>query len=320
MSSARNEKLCVILLAMGGPSAPGEVRQYLYKIFSDRSLIRLPGGPLLQKPFARMISLIRRNKVRQRYDLIGGKSPLLSWTQNQAQQIEAQLRPEHPDIKCFIGMRYSQPSIGNAIGRAYAEGYRHLCFLPLYPQYSLATTGSSFKVAAENIGRLKGIKTTFIKDFHDDPGYIALLRGYIDSNIKSGEWLLFSAHSLPQEYVDDGDPYVDRVMRSALLTAGERPYSVSFQSRSGPVTWVGPDTIVEAKRLLAEHSGLFVVPISFVCDHIETLYEIDIDLRNILTEAGLDGMRRMPMFNDDPRFGAVLANIVKNKVITGVNE
>lgn len=310
-----SDKWCVILLAMGGPDSPEAVKEYIRNIFSDRSIIRLPGGPVLQKPLARLIAQLRYKKVRQHYGLIGGSSPLLKWTEAQKNQLEKLLRPSLPDFCSYVGMRYYHPYTQEAIVRAYADGFRRMCFIPMYPQYSKATTGSSFEAAGKTLRSMPDAQSTFIKDFHDDPAYVALLRKYIFDNIRPDETLLFSAHSLPQKFVDEGDPYVDQIRRTAALAAGTREYFVSFQSRTGPVKWVGPDTIAETRRLLTERQGgLFIVPIAFVCDHIETMYEIDIELKGLVEPAQAARIRRMPMFNDDPAFAQILADLVRERI------
>lgn len=310
-----NDKGCVILLAMGGPDSTAGVRQYLYNIFSDRAIIRLPGGPLLQKPFASMISRLRRKKVEHHYELIGGSSPLLRWTEAQKGHLERIMQAEQPGFRAHVGMRYYHPYTDAAIRHAYADGYRRFCFIPMYPQYCKATTGSSFEAAGRTLKALSGVQTSFVKDFHEEPAYIALLRKYITDNIRSNETLLFSAHSIPKKFIDEGDPYVEQTQRTATLAAGGREYYLSFQSRTGPVEWVGPDTIAETRRLLAENNGgLFIVPISFVCDHIETLYEIDIELKGTLDPTDAERIRRMPMFNDDPAFAQMLAGIYRERM------
>lgn len=310
-----NEKYCVILLAMGGPDSPAGVRRFLYNIFSDRAIIRLPGGPLLQKPFAAMISALRRKKVERHYALIGESSPLWKWTETQAAHLERIMRPTEPQFRAYVGMRYYQPYIDSAIRQAVADGFRRICFVPMYPQYCRATTGSSFESAGKTLNTLSGIETSFVKDFHQDPAYIGLLRKYIADYIRPNETLLFSAHSIPQKFLDDGDPYVEQVKRTASLAAGDRKYYLSFQSRTGPVQWVGPDTVAETRRLLAAKKGcLFIVPISFVCDHIETLYELDIELKGLSSAEEAARIRRMPMFNDDPAFGQMLAGIVRERM------
>lgn len=309
------DKIAVVLLAMGGPDSTADIPEFLYNIFSDRSIIRLPGGAVMQKPFARLISRLRTKSVAGHYSHIGGGSPLLKWTQSQARLIGENLQREFDEVTCYIGMRYFRPSIESAIKAAVEDGYSRVCFVPLYPQFSTATSGSSFAVAREVLKTHPQIEATFIQDFHDNQEYTNLLGSYIEHNIQPGETLLFSAHSLPQKFVDEGDPYVEQVKKTAAMSAGTRDYHLAFQSRTGPVKWVGPDTVVEVKRLLDDSKcRLFVVPISFVCDHIETLYELDIQLKELVGEEKGARIRRMPMFNDDPSFGRVLANLVCAKV------
>jgi ferrochelatase len=320
METRSRNKQCAVLLAMGGPDSLDDIGEYLFNIFSDRSIIRLPGGAALQKPFARIISTIRSRKVQSHYAKIGGSSPLLKWTRAQADQIESLIKETHPDFRCYIAMRYFRPTIEQTVRQAYRDGYRRMSFIPMYPQYSKATSGSSFMVARKVLGELPDVEARFVNDFHDWPAYISLLNEYIEENIKPDETLLFSAHSLPQKFVDEGDPYVEQVKTTAHLASGGRDYHLAFQSRTGPVKWVWPDTVEEAKRLTDEKEGnLFVVPISFVCDHIETLYEIDIELRDLLGSGKGSRLRRMPMFNDDPRFAACLAELISQKEYSDVN-
>lgn len=315
MADAQAKKTCAILLGMGGPGSTADISQFLYNIFCDRSIIRLPGGPLLQKPLAKLISKLRTKKVQGYYDLIGGSSPLLQWTRTQAEQIESILGRDYPGFECLIGMRYFEPYIDDTIVQAYHQGFRRICFLPMFPQFSSATNGSAFKVAQTACEKFEDLEAVYINDFHDHDQYIALLHRYIVENIKAGDTLLFSAHSLPRKFVDEGDPYVDQTRRTAQLAAGEREYFLSFQSRTGPVKWVGPDTIDEVKRLLAERNGdIFIVPISFVCDHIETMYELDIELKELVEPADRERLRRMPMFNDEPEFARLLAGLISEKV------
>jgi ferrochelatase len=296
---------------MGGPQSLDDIPEFLYNIFSDRSIIRLPGGVLFQKPFARLISNLRSKKVKENYRRIGGGSPLLKWTEAQARQLESQLGRDYPELRCFIAMRYFRPFTREAINSAYEQGFREFVFLPLYPQFSKATAGSSFREAELQLKKYSDVTVEVVRDFHDNAAYIELLRSYIDENIEANDILLFSAHSLPQKFVDEGDPYLDQIKQTAKLAAGEREYHLSFQSRTGPVKWVGPDTIEVVEHLLdSTEKNIFIVPISFICDHIETLFEIDIDLPERVGHK--DRLRRMPMFNDDSRFTSVLAGIVSD--------
>ncbi len=308
-----NRRVAVLLLAMGGPDSLEAIPQYLQNIFSDRSLIQLPGGALFQKPFAWSISRLRSKKVAAHYRLIGGASPLLHWTESQAKIIEAELRNQGHETRCYTAMRYYHPTIPDIIKQIHHDGCKHCIILPMYPQYSRATTGSSVLELKRSLQQFGELTWELIEDFHEYQPYIDLLREYIDKHTKPDDFLLFTAHSLPQKFVEEGDPYVDRVRRTAELAGAGREYYVSFQSRTGPVTWVGPDSVAESRRLLAESSRrICLVPIAFVCDHIETLYELDIELPQKVGNS--DRLYRLPMFNDDPRFGRVLADLVAERI------
>lgn len=308
-------KTRVMLLAMGGPRTTSDVCRYLYNVFSDRMLIRLPGGAVFQQPFARIVSMLRCKSVARNYARIGGGSPMLHWTQAQARLIEAELKEIIPGVRCDVAMRYTDPSIADAICEAHRAGAHRLVFLPMYPQYCIATTGSNIAEIKRTLRDFPEITPVYINDFHDHPAYIDVLRKYIICNVREDELLVFTAHAVPQRLVDEGDPYVDQVRRTAELAANGREYVVTFQSRTGPVRWVGPDTLDEIPRLVNDEGRkLFLIPVSFVCDHIETLFELDIDLRERLGEQVMSRVRRMPMFNDDPAFAKALAQIVIDKV------
>ena len=312
MADNKNGNSCVILLGMGGPDSLDDIKSFLFNIFSDREIIQLPGGALFQKPFAKLISQLRYKNVQHNYSLIGGSSPLLKWTQSQKEHLEFIISPLHTPFEVFIGMRYFTPTIEHSIEKAIQAGFKNIIFLPMYPQYCKATTGSSFSEAKRVLQKHPGITATYINDFHQNQEFLTLLKSYIDTNIHDDETLFFSAHSIPQKFVAQGDPYVSQVEYVAKHVAGDREYILSYQSRTGPVAWVGPDTVDEAKRLIAEGKKIFIVPISFVCDHIETMFELDIELKELVGNS--TNIRRMPMFNDDRNFGSILANIVLEKL------
>lgn len=310
-----NHNASALLVAMGGPDSTDAIQQYLYNIFSDRTLIRLPGGAFLQKPFAHLISRLRSSKVRDHYNLIGGSSPLLKWTELQARIIEENLHSEYPNFKCYIGMRYFHPTISETIEKMNADGCEQIIVLPMYPQYSTATAGSSMEELGRVLKQYPKMTFSLIKDFHDNSEYINLMRQYMNQYVKPEDTILFSAHSLPKKFVEEGDPYVNQIYKTAELVAGSREHFVSFQSRTGPVDWVGPDTIDETRRLLeTTNSRICIIPIAFVCDHIETLYEIDIELPEIIGDIAKNRIYRLPMFNDDPAFGKMLSRIVRGKL------
>jgi len=208
-------------------------------------------------------------------------------------------------------MRYHYPLISEAVTQAVAAGVTRLICLPMYPQYCRATTGSSFAEVQRVAHAYPDLSVEFIRDFHDHPAYIDLLQTYITSHTSPQDHLVFSAHAVPEQLIAEGDPYVDQVHRTAALAAGSRPYTVAYQSRTGPVRWVGPDSLDVMRQLLSrERTTITVIPISFVCDHIETLYDIDIEWHRILGQEANSRWRRLPMFNDDTRFAEVLAKAV----------
>ncbi|KAA3636270.1 MAG: ferrochelatase [Calditrichaeota bacterium] len=314
MKISPNDKVCVVLLGMGGPNNLSDIKSFLYNIFSDREIIQLPGGAIFQKPFAKMISSLRYKSVQDNYRKIGGSSPLFKWTTAQKDNIEFSLAPVYAGFEVFIAMRYFHPLTADTIKTINSRGFNKVIVLPMYPQYCKATTGSSFNVFQTELKKYPDIKAEYINDFHDNQKYIELMREYIDNNIQDDEILMFSAHSIPQKFVDEGDPYVDQVRKTANLAADKRDFILSFQSRTGPVKWVGPDTVDETKRLISEGKKLFIVPISFVCDHIETLFELDIELKEFVDEKYQKNIRRMPMFNDDKNFGAMLTELILEKL------
>jgi ferrochelatase len=315
------EKWGVFFLNMGGPETTDEVKTYLYNIFSDRNIIRLPLSTFLQKPLARFIASRRAPKVIRRYQMIGGGSPLLKWTRLAASGVKRELSKQYPQVEVFAGMRYSEPYIEDELEAAADEGCRHLVIVPMYPHYCMATTGTALAEVAEWLEETEEKMTmSIIENWHNHPRYIALLRRNIDlagEQFKEGERpkIIFSAHAIPQKLADSGDPYLSQIKETAALAGEGHDYVVTFQSRTGPVTWVGPDTVKTVKSLGARGvANMIVVPISFVSDHIETLYEIDIELKEAAEAAGVKNFVRTASFNDDPQFAELLADLVEEKI------
>jgi len=305
---------------MGGPSSLEEVEPFLHQLFSDRELIRLPGGALLQRPFARLISHLRAPKVRRYYAEIGGGSPLGRITARQAELLGAALAP-HGEFRVEVAMRYSAPRVDEALARLQAAGARRCVALPLYPQFSSATTGSSFSDLARALAaRGAELEVTRVQDFHDQPAYLEALAGKVSealAPLQAGgppPCVVFSAHSLRQKLVDAGDPYERQVratVEGVVARLGLERWHLGFQSRSGPVRWLQPEVTELLDRLIAEgERRLLIVPVSFVSDHIETLHEIDIRMRGHCLERGAERFARAPSLNDDPRFIEALSQIV----------
>ena len=311
----------LILLNMGGPDSLAAVKPFLYNLFSDRELIQLPAGALLQKPFAKMISHFRAKKVVENYRVIGGKSPQLEWTQAQAVGIAVRLENVQP----YVVMRYWKPRAEQVLAEIKAAGIERAVVLSMYPHYTGATTGSSindFKRAAAKI--YPGLEYQLIENWYDWPGYLDALAARINEGLDSFHELLrddvqilFSAHALPQKFIDRGDPYqrhVETTASEVMQRVGDYPWKIAWQSRSGPVKWMEPGT-EEVIRQLADagHQSLLLVPISFVSDHIETLEEIDIQYRNLAADCGFAHFHRAPSLNDHADFLDGMAALVKEK-------
>jgi len=310
----KSDRWGVLFLNMGGPETLDDIKEYLYNIFSDRTIIKLPLSSLMQKPLARFISSRRTPKVQEHYRMIGGGSPLLKWSKAIADGVETSLAEKYPKVMAFVGMRYTAPFIQNELDRAVESGCKHILIVPFYPHYSLVTTGTALNEVDEWLRKNNNrASISIIPDWHDKPGYIDLLKTKISDAMrkaadKNKARLVFSAHSLPLKIVEQGDPYVGQVRRTAALAGEGYDYILAFQSRTGPVKWQGPDTVDIVKKLGTEGvKELVIVPISFVSDHIETLHEIDIEMKATAKEAGIDYIkvvnapeRKITIFAVDP--------------------
>lgn len=332
------ETIGVILLNLGGPDSLHAIKPFLYNLFSDRQIIQL-GPSFLQQPFAWLISTIRSKKTEKMYAMIGGKSPILNITIAQAKALEEALNQKSErnkdseprtsnselSFKVYVGMRYWRPFIEKVVPEIYNDGIRKLIALSLYPHYSLATSGSSLSKFKEVASRYP-IETFCIPSWFNHPLYIEALVDVIRKGIESfGQksevrsqksvldiHVLFSAHSLPMKIVDKGDPYVNQIKGTIEEITRRMPikWHLSYQSKSGPVKWLEPSTDEKLKELAREGvKDILVVPISFVSDHIETLYEIDILYKNIADRLGIK-LKRAESLNNHPYFIEALKNIV----------
>jgi len=320
--------LGILLFNLGGPETLADVRPFLYNLFSDPEIIRLPAR-FMQKPLAWLISTTRAKKSSAYYALIGGGSPLRRITDEQAKALQLELHARGIEAKVYVGMRYWHPFTNEALHRIEQDGITELIVLPLYPQYSVSTTGSSLK---EFIGLLRGrskwrnIRRRYITRWYEYPPYINALAEQIKTEIANfpdpkNVHLLFSAHSVPTSYIERGDPYLRHTEETVRLVSdalgNAYPTHLSFQSKVGPVKWLEPATEQMIRDLRAQGvEQLLMIPISFVSEHIETLYELDILYKNVAEEIGLPHYRRVPAFNTDTRFIGALADLVSEKVRT----
>jgi protoporphyrin/coproporphyrin ferrochelatase len=292
----------VLLLNLGGPEQLEDVRPFLFNLFSDPEIIRLP-FTWLQKPLAWLISTSRAKKSQANYKLIGGGSPLLRITEEQAQALRDCLRDKGQDTQVYIGMRYWHPFTEEAIARVKRDGIDRLVILPLYPQFSISTSGSSFRLLA--------------KIWQEDPSL-----QQVDYTVIPSEQvhIFFSAHGVPLSYVEEaGDPYQKEIedCTALIMQTLNRPnaHTLAYQSRVGPVEWLKPYTEETIEELAAEGiENLLVVPISFVSEHIETLQEIDMEYREVAENAGIHNFKRVPALNTHPIFIDDLAEMVLSAI------
>lgn len=325
-TTATRPQLGVLLLNLGGPDKLEDVYTFLYNLFSDPDLIRLP-LPCLQKPLAALIAAVRVPLSQENYASIGGGSPLRQITEDQAEHLRLKLCQRGVDCKVYVGMRYWHPYTEEAIAQIQADGITDLAVIPLYPQYSISTTGSSLKLLDklwQSSPKLQKIQRYLIKSWYDRPLYIKAMAELIDQRLQtlatpSDAHIFFSAHGVPKNYVTKyGDSYqvemencVDGIMQ--FLRQEYHYYNahtLAYQSRVGPVTWLQPYT-EEAIEQLAKRGikDLVVIPISFVSEHIETLQEIDIEYRHLAESVGVNNFVRVPALNCHPLFIEMLSDL-----------
>lgn len=328
MKSEAGRSTGVILLNLGGPDSLGAVKPFLFNLFSDREIIRL-GPSFLQKPIAYLISSLRAGKTEDAYGLIGGKSPICDMTFAQAKALEevlnkSEVSGQESGAKVYVAMRYWHPLIEDVIPEICRDGVKRLIVLSLYPQYSVATTGSTLTKLDEVISKYP-IEIFSIQSWYDNQLYIDALVDEIRKGIKAFNssltthhtsppevHVLFSAHSLPVKFIEEGDPYAEQIQGTinAVIRKINISWSLSYQSKSGPVEWLGPSTDRMIGELAAKGiKNLLVVPVSFVSDHIETLYEIDILYKRRAEKLGMR-LERAASLNTSPVFISALQDIV----------
>lgn len=302
------------------------VEPFLYNLFCDPDIIEIPLGFLLRKPLARWIARRRAPKAAAHYAELGGSSPLLPLTERQARALEKALQPQ-VEARAVIAMRYWHPFTAEAVRELEAWKPDEIVLLPLYPQYSFATTGSSFN-EWKRCYRAGSTPVRVIERFFDHPLYIdalvekirLTLAHFDPSRISESQGLerthiLFSAHGLPESFVRRGDPYqreVEATVRLAMQRGGwPNPHSLCYQSKVGPQKWLEPSIHDEIHRLAdAGVKQLLVVPVSFVSEHIETLHEINMETREEAAALGIRLFRMAPAVGDSPLFISCLAGLV----------
>jgi len=312
-------KLAVVLFNLGGPDSLAAVEPYLRNLFSDPAIITLPG--IVRRPLARLIASRRAPVARKIYEHLGGRSPILPETEAQAHALEAALKMLGHEARCFIAMRCWHPFTAAAVAGVQAYEPERVVLLPLYPQFSTTTTRSSLLEWSKTAKRA-GLRLPQheICCYPYEAGFIDALASLLDDALVKRKpglpyRVLFSAHGLPKRVVDRGDPYQWQVERTveAILARSRTPgldYAVCYQSRVGPLEWIGPATDAEVRRAGAEKKGLIVVPVAFVSEHSETLVELDIEYGRLARESGVPDYIRVPAVRTHTAFIEGLARLV----------
>lgn len=320
-------KTAVVLFNLGGPDKPEAIKKFRVNLFSDKAIIRAPW--FVRFWLSRLIAASSARTAVENYKLMGGKSPLLGFTQKQASALEAVLGPEY---RCFIAMRYWHPFAFETMKAVKDWAPDRVVLLPLYPQFSTTTTGSSladWRAQAAKFGLVTPVSTLCC--WFDNPDYIAATTSFVRASIDAARRdkpdvrlrVLFSAHGLPETIIKKGDPYqaqIEATSRAVIENLKDQSvdFQICYQSRATPQKWLEPNIIDEIKRAGQEGMGLVVVPIAFVSDHIETLVELDIENRHLAEQVGVPVYCRASVANDDPGFIQALANLVKNSQQNGL--
>jgi ferrochelatase len=314
----------VVLFQLGGPDSLESIEPFLYNLFCDPDIIDFPFARIARQPLARLISSRRARHVAHHYAAIGGKSPILENTRRQAASLEAELRKTF-EARVAIAMRYWHPFTAEAAAEMETFAPEELVLLPLYPQYSRTTTGSSLNEWSRCFHPSGWApRAHAIEHFYEDAAYLEsvvetvnrAMAGFSDAGDVD---IIFSAHSLPVAVIEKGDPYQSHIERTVDLVWGRGGWRgrrhLCYQSKVGASKWLAPSMHETVARLAAEQRRhLLTVPISFVSDHVETLHEIDIEHREQARSLGIEDYRMTPGLNDSPSFIHALAGLVRRAI------
>jgi ferrochelatase len=325
-------KTAIVLFNLGGPDSPESIKKFRLNLFNDPAIIRAP--IFIRFWLSRLIAASSAEDAEKNYALLGGKSPLLDITQSQAAALQNRLSETAGDIgaRCFVAMRYWHPFASETIAEVAAYAPDQILLLPLYPQFSTTTTGSSLTDWREQAATAGlAVPTTTICCYYQDAAYIKSIAELVRNGITKAHAemppgaklrLLFSAHGLPERIVEKGDPYQAQVEAStaavmAQLGDPQQDHVICYQSRATPQKWLAPSTIEAITEAAREKIAVLLVPIAFVSDHIETLVELDIENAELAHRLGVPFYFRAQVPNNDPAFIDALAALAKNALARG---
>ncbi len=314
---ARAQRLAIVIFNLGGPDGPAAVRPFLFNLFSDPNILLMPAP--LRWIAARLLSTLRAPKTRRIYDSIGGRSVLLEETTAQATALQAAASGLADDVRVFVFMRYWHPFPSEAVAQVKDFAPDRVVLLPLYPQFSTTTTGTSVAAFRDEAAR-QGL-TAPIQNlccYPHDEGFVGAVADMVASahrkTIGPQPRVIFCAHSLPEKTIASGDPYQSQMEETAALIAqrtgiAELDWALCYQSRLGPVKWIGPSLVSEIRRAGGDKVPVILAPISFVSEHVETLVELDRDMRDLAADVGVPGFVRLPAVRTNPAYISSLVRL-----------
>ncbi len=301
-------RTAVVLFNLGGPDSPEAVTPFLFNLFNDKAIIGMPQP--LRYMMATVISLLRSASAKKIYEEIGGKSPILEFTQEQAAALEKELK-EKGEYRVFVAMRHWHPFIADTVAQVKTYGPDKVILLPLFPQFSTTTSESAFaewyaQARKQELNVPHHPVCCYPIDNNFIDAHVQLIKSaYAEAQKRGKPRILFSAHGLPNKVIAKGDPYqwqIEKTVAAIMRKLGTADHVVCYQSRIGPLEWLKPSTVDEVKRAVEDCVPLVVVPISFVSEHSETLVELDIEYRRIANKGGIPHYARVPALDIHPEF------------------
>lgn len=315
------KNIAVVLFNLGGPDSIEAVQPFLENLFNDPDIFKIP----FQKLLARFISKKRAPKIQREYEMIGGNSPINLWTEKQRLMLQKDLLKNNIDSEVLVAMRYWKPLTSETAELVAAKKFDKIILLPLYPHYSISTTGSAFN-EWKRVYNSEPSNMIYINSYPTNHFYVSAINQRIDETLlnfpedkRTDVQLVFSAHGTPVSYVKKGDPYSGQIKETIEAVMKSRNYShhhhLCFQSKVGPAKWLEPSTSDLIEQLSSKgEKHLLIIPISFVSDHIETAFELNIEYRQVADKSGIENYFVMPGLNDSPIFISALSDLVKTNL------